>query len=66
MCIMLYPLRRICQKRQRKLQLGSGRIGDDARLRGDDDAVCAVYLLRCRLGFRRRCRAPDLHQDEHG
>ena len=66
MRIMLYPLRRIRQKRQRELHMGSGRAGDDARLRGDDDAVCAVHLLRCRLGFRGRCRAPDLHQDEHG
>ena len=66
MCIMLYPLRSTGQKRQRELQLGSGRAGDDARLRGDDDAVCAVHLLRCRLGFRSRCRAPDLHQDEYG
>ena len=66
MCIMPYPLCRVRQKRQRELQLGSGRAGDDARLRGDDDAVCAVHLLRCRLGFRRRCRAPDLHQDEYG
>ena len=66
MRIMLYPLRGIRQKRQRELQLGRGRTGDDARFRGDDDAVCAVYLLRCRLGFRRRCRAPDLYQDEHG
>ena len=66
MCIMLFPLRGTGQKRQRELQLGSGRAGDDARLRGDNDAVCAVYLLRCRLGFRGRCRAPDLYQDEHG
>ena len=66
MCIMPYPLRRIRQKRQRELQLGSGRACHDARLRGDDDAVCAVYLLRCRLGFRRRCRAPNLHQNEYG
>ena len=66
MRIMLYPLRGTGQKRRRELQLGSGRAGDDARLRGDDDAVCAVYLLRCRLGFRGRCRAPDLYQDEHG
>ena len=66
MCIMPYPLCRIRQKRQRELHLGSGRACHDARLRGDDDAVCAVYLLRCRLGFRGRCRAPDLYQDEHG
>ncbi len=39
--------------------------GNDARLRGDDDAVRAVHLLRCRLGFRSRCRAPDLYQNEH-
>ena len=66
MPILFYPLRRTGQKRRRELQLGGGRAGYDARLRSDDDAVCTVHLLRCRLGFRRRCRAPDLYQDEHG
>ena len=67
MCaVIIDSLHRFRQKRQRKLQLGSGRTCNDARLRCDDDAVCAVHLLRRRLGFRCRCRAPDLHQDEHG
>ena len=65
MRIMLYPLRGIGQKRQRELHLGSGRAGDDARLCSNDDAVCAVHLLRCRIGFCGRCRSPDLYQDEH-
>ena len=65
MCTVLCPLCGIRQKRQRKLQLGCRRTGNDARLRGDDDAVRAVHLLRCRLGFRSRCRAPDLYQNEH-
>ena len=65
MCIVLCPLCGIRQKWQRKLQLGCRRTGNDARLRGDDDAVRAVHLLRCRLGFRSRCRAPDLYQNEH-
>ena len=60
------PLHGAGQKRRCELQLGCGRSGHDARLRGDDDAVCALHLLRCRLGFRHRVRAPDLHQDEHG
>ena len=64
--VFVYPLLRFRQKRQRQLQLGSGCAGHDARFRGDDDALRAVHLLRRRLGFRRRCRAPDLHQDEHG
>ena len=66
MCTVPRPLRGVGQKRRRELQLGCGRSGHDARLRGDDDAVCALHLLRCRLGFRHRVRAPDLHQDEHG
>lgn len=56
MCTVLCPLCGIRQKWQRKLQLGCRRTGNDARLRGDDDAVRAVHLLRCRLGFRSRCR----------
>ena len=52
MCTVLCPLCGIRQKWQRKLQLGCRRTGNDARLRGDDDAVRAVHLLRCRLGFR--------------
>ena len=51
MCTVLCPLCGIRQKWQRKLQLGCRRTGNDARLRGDDDAVRAVHLLRCRLGF---------------
>lgn len=54
------------EKRQRGLQLGRGRACNDARLRGNDDAVCPVCLLRRRLGLRRRVRSPDIHQDEHG
>ena len=65
MCTVLCPLCGIRQKWQRKLQLGCRRTGNDARLRGDDDAVRAVHLLRCRLGFRSRCSAPDLYQNEH-
>ncbi len=65
MCTVLCPLGGIRQKRQRKLQLGCRRTCNDARLRGDDDAVRAVHLLRCRLGFRSRCRAPNLYQNEH-
>ena len=49
MCTVLCPLCGIRQKWQRKLQLGCRRTGNDARLRGDDDAVRAVHLLRCRL-----------------
>lgn len=66
MCTVSRPLRGAGQKRRRELQLGCGRAGHDARLRGDDDALCAIHLLRCRLGFRHRVRAPDLYQDEHG
>lgn len=66
MCTVLCPLCGIRQKWQRKLQLGCRRTGNDARLRGDDDAVRAVHLLRCRLGFRSRCRAPDLYQMNTG
>lgn len=65
MCTVLCPLCGIRQKQQRKLQLGCRRTCNDARLRGDDDAVRAVHLLRCRLGFRSRCRAPNLYQNEH-
>ena len=39
-----YPLCGNGQERQRKLQLGCGCAGDDARLRGNDDALCAVCL----------------------
>ena len=45
MCTVLCPLCGIRQKWQRKLQLGCRRTGNDARLRGDDDALCPVYLL---------------------
>lgn len=59
------PLYRIRQKRQRELHLGSRRAGHDARLRGHDDALCPVYLLRSRIHFSHCVRAPDIHQDEH-
>ena len=45
MCIVLCPLCGIRQKWQRKLQLGCRRTGNDARLRGDDDAVRAGACL---------------------
>lgn len=41
MCTVSRPLRRAGQKRRRELQLGCGRSGHDARLRGDNDVVCA-------------------------
>ena len=63
--VLLDPLRGLCQKRRRELLVGRGRAGDDARFRGDEHAVRAVHLLRRRLGFCRRVRAPDLHQMEH-
>ena len=64
---MFHPLLPgIRQKRQRELQLGCGRVGLDARFRGNDDAVRALLLLRRRHDSGHRVRAPDLHQDEHG
>ena len=48
-------MQEMCIRDRRKLQLGCRRTGNDARLRGDDDAVRAVHLLRCRLGFRKMC-----------
>ena len=57
---------RFRQERSRKLQLGSGRACHHARLRGDDDALCPVYLLRYRRSLRHRVRLSDIHQDEHG
>ena len=51
MCTVLCPLCGIRQKWQRKLQLGCRRTGNDARLRGDDDALCPVYLLRYRRSY---------------
>jgi len=60
------PMFGICQKRRRELQLGCGRAGHDARLRGHDDAVCPIHVLRARLGSGCHSRAPDLHQDEPG
>lgn len=29
------------------------------------DNGCGIEELRCRLGFRSRCRAPNLYQNEH-
>ena len=55
----------IRQMRKRKLQLGRRFTGDNARLCGDNDAVCSVHLLRIRLSLCCRVRAPDLYQDEH-
>lgn len=66
MCTVFRPLRGAGQKRRRELQLGCGRTGDDARLRGNDDAVCTLHLLCHCLGACRRCRSPDLYQDEYG
>lgn len=63
--VLLDTLRGLCQKRWCELLVGRGRAGDDARFRGDEHAVRAVHLLRRRLGFCRRVRAPDLHQMEH-
>lgn len=59
------PLFRIRQERKRELYLGRRRIGNDARLCCDHDAVCPIHLLCYRLGIRHRIRAPDIHQDEH-
>lgn len=53
------------QMRKRELQLGRRLIGDNARLCGDNDAVCPVHLLRIRLCLCSRVRAPDLCQNEH-
>ena len=64
LCALFCPLRGIRQKWQRKLQLGCRRTGNDNDSRRDD-VVRAVHPLRCRLGFRSRCRAPDLYQNEH-
>lgn len=54
-------LLRLRQMRKRKLQLGGRLTGHDARLRGNDDAVCTVCMLRHCLSPCHRVRAPDLH-----
>ena len=66
MSAMSCPLCSFRQKRQRELQLGCRCVGHDARLCGDDDAVCTVYMLRRCRGSNRRVRAPDQLQDESG
>ena len=60
------PLHGFRQERQRELQLGCGRAGYDARLRGDDDALRPVHLLRHSRSLCNRILFPDLCQDEHG
>lgn len=59
------PLRGLCQERQRELQLGGRRIGDDARLRGNDDALRPAHLLLHSRNLGHRVRFSDLRQDEH-
>ncbi len=44
---------------------GSRRTGRDARLCGDDDAVCAVSDIRCCCRDGDNIRFADIHQDEH-
>ena len=42
MCALFHhPLFSSGEKRQRELQLGCGCAGDDARLRGNNDVLCA-------------------------